>query len=196
MTTQKRHKKTLITQRLRTNLGRSVGVTAVTPLLEKIILKTYFVYTVHRMKISIASYTVFDHSFRPGTAFISQKVHTVQRLMLSKGAKRTIFYHITVTPQYCWHKTIARSGDMYRDDFGISTLVIICFGITNTSLQNSSLFEFPLLKQCLRKLKVFWTNLIYMYHLYWCFHSVRWPFAKNISEIMWYCLKSSFCSFT
>ena len=28
-------------------------------------------------------------------------IHTVQRLMLSKGAKRTIFYHITVILQYC-----------------------------------------------------------------------------------------------
>ena len=56
--------------------------------------------------------------------------------MLSKGAKRTIFYHITEILQYCLDKTIARSGDMYRDDLGILTFVIKCFGITNTSVQN------------------------------------------------------------
>ena len=77
--------------------------------------------------------------------------------MLSKGAKRTIFYHITVILQYCWDKMIARSGDMYRDDFGILTSVIKCFGITNTSVQNfairiSSVKTVP---KCLRKLKVF-----------------------------------------
>ena len=31
---------------------------------------------------------------------------------------------------------IARSGDMYKDDSGISSLVIKCLGITNTSWQN------------------------------------------------------------
>ena len=31
---------------------------------------------------------------------------------------------------------IARSGDMYRDDVVILSLVIKCFGITNTSVQN------------------------------------------------------------
>ena len=88
-------------------------------------------------------------TYSPVAVFIelirSQK-QTVQRLMLSKGAKRTIFYHITVILQYCLDKTIARSGDMYRDNLGISTLVIKCFGITITSVQNFSLYEFPLLK--------------------------------------------------
>ena len=56
--------------------------------------------------------------------------------MLSKGVKRTIFYHITVILDYCWDKTIAQSGDMYEDDLGILTLVIKSFGITNTSVQN------------------------------------------------------------
>ena len=46
---------------------------------------------------------------------------------------------------------------MYRDDFGILTLVIICFGITYTSVQNlaiqiSSVKTVP---KCLWKLKVF-----------------------------------------
>ena len=63
-------------------------------------------------------------------------LHTVQRLVLSKGAKRAKFYHITVILQYCWDKTIARGRDMYRDDSGILGLVIECFGITNTSVQN------------------------------------------------------------
>ena len=82
--------------------------------------------------------------------------------MLSKGAKRRIFYHITVIMQYCLDRTIARSGDMYKDDLGILTLVIKCFSITNTSVQNfaigiSSVKTVP---KCLRKLKLFWTNLI------------------------------------
>ena len=82
--------------------------------------------------------------------------------MLSKGAKRTIFYHIKGILQYCLDKTIVRSGDMYRDDFGISTLVIKCFGIANTSVQNfavriSSVKTVP---KSLRKLKAFRTNLI------------------------------------
>ena len=37
---------------------------------------------------------------------------------LSKGAKWTIFYHITIILQHYWDKTIARSGDMYRDALG------------------------------------------------------------------------------
>ena len=53
-----------------------------------------------------------------------QQLQTVQRLMLSKGAKRTKFYHIAVILQYCWDKTIAWSGDMYRDDSCISSLII------------------------------------------------------------------------
>ena len=80
--------------------------------------------------------------------------------MLSKGAKRTTFYHITVILQYCWDKTIARSGDMYRDDSGILSLVIKCYGITNTSVQNfairiSSIKTVP---KCLRKLIVFFNK--------------------------------------
>ena len=38
--------------------------------------------------------------------------------------------------QYIWNKPIARSGEIYRDDSGILSLVIKCFGITNTSEQN------------------------------------------------------------
>ena len=77
--------------------------------------------------------------------------------MLSKGAKGTKFYHITVILQYCWDKTIARSADMYRDDSGIFSLVIKRFGITNTSVQT---FAIPIssvktVPKCLRKLKMF-----------------------------------------
>ena len=84
--------------------------------------------------------------------------HTIQRLMLSKGPKRTKFYHITVILQYCWEQTIARSGDMYRDDSGILSFDIRCFSITNTSVQNvairiSSVKTVP---KCLRKLKKIW----------------------------------------
>ena len=51
---------------------------------------------------------------------------------------------------------------MYRDDSGILSLVIKCFGITNTSVKNfairiSSVKTVP---KCLRKLEVFLTNLI------------------------------------
>ena len=94
-------------------------------------------------------------------------LQTVQRLMLSKGAKRTIFYHIIVILQYCWNKTIARSGDMYRDDLGILSLAIKCFGITNTSWQNFAvrISSVKTVSKCLRKLKVLRTNLINMYHL-------------------------------
>ena len=57
---------------------------------------------------------------------------------------------------------------MYSDDSSIFSLVIKCFGITNTSVQNfairiSSVKTVP---KCLWKLKVFLTNLIKMYHLY------------------------------
>ena len=76
--------------------------------------------------------------------------------MLSKVKKRTIFYHITVILQYCWDKTIARSGDMYRDYLGILTLVIKCFDITNTSVQNFAIriSSVKNVLKCLRKLKV------------------------------------------
>ena len=51
---------------------------------------------------------------------------------------------------------------MYREDSGILSFVIKCFCITNTSVQNfaikiSSVKTVP---KCLRKLKVFLTNLI------------------------------------
>ena len=51
---------------------------------------------------------------------------------------------------------------MYRDDLDILTLVIKCFGISNTSVQNfairiSSVKTVP---KCLWKLKVFITNFI------------------------------------
>ena len=63
----------------------------------------------------------------PSGVYVDSFYHTVQRLMLSKGAKKKPknFYHNTVILQYCWDKTIARSGDMYRDDSGILILVII-----------------------------------------------------------------------
>ena len=63
----------------------------------------------------------------------------------------------TVILQYCCNKTIARSGDMYRDASGIFSLVIKRFGITNTSVQNFAI-RFSSVKtvpKCLRKLNVF-----------------------------------------
>ena len=88
---------------------------------------------------------------------ITPESHTVQRLMASKGAKITIFYHITVILQYCRDKTIAWSGDMYRDVSGISSLVIKCFGFTNSSAQNFAIriSSFKAIPKCLQILKVF-----------------------------------------
>ena len=78
--------------------------------------------------------------------------------MLRKGAKRTIFYHNTIILQYYLDRTIARSGDMYRDDFGILSFVIKCFGITNTSVQNFAIriSSVKTVLKCLRKLKVYY----------------------------------------
>ena len=95
---------------------------------------------------------------------VKKLYHTVQRLMLSKGAKRTKFCDNTVILQYCWDKTIAWSGDMYRDDSGILRFVIKCFSITNTSVQNfairiSSVKTVP---KCLRKLSFLNTFNIYV----------------------------------
>ena len=57
---------------------------------------------------------------------------------------------------------------MYRDALGILSFVIKCFGITNTSVQNFAIriFSVKTVLKCFRKLKVFLTNLIWMYHLY------------------------------
>ena len=51
---------------------------------------------------------------------------------------------------------------MYRDDSCIFCLVIKCFGITNTSVQNFAIriSSVKTVTKCLRKLKVFKTNLI------------------------------------
>ena len=77
--------------------------------------------------------------------------------------------------QYCLEKTIARSGDMYKDDSGIFNLVIKCFGITNTSVQNfairiSSVKTVP---KFLRKLKVFINKFNIDVSSFLCLHSVR-----------------------
>ena len=82
--------------------------------------------------------------------------------MLSKGANRTIIDNITEIMQYCWNKTIARSGDMYMDDSGVLSVVIKCVDITNTSVQNFAIriSSAKTVPKCLQKLKVFWTNLI------------------------------------
>ena len=146
-------------------------------------------FYLHRIGVSYAvdSYTILLWFALPqGICLLLVHIHTVQRLMLSNGAKWTIFYHITVILQYCGDKTIARSGDMYRDDSGIFSLVIKRFGITNTSVQNfaNRISSVKTVPKCFRKLKVFWKNLIWMYHLCWCFHSVRWSFVKTFAEIV------------
>ena len=55
---------------------------------------------------------------------------------------------------------IARSGDMYRDNSGILSLVIKCFGIKNTSVQNFNIrISFvKIVPKCLQKLKVFFSK--------------------------------------
>ena len=57
---------------------------------------------------------------------------------------------------------------MYRDDSGVLSLVIKCFGITNTPVQNFAIriSSVKTVTKCLRKLKFFLTNLIQIYHLY------------------------------
>ena len=51
---------------------------------------------------------------------------------------------------------------MYRGDSGILSLVINCFGITNTSVQNIAIriTSVKTVPKCLQKLKVFLTNLL------------------------------------
>ena len=46
---------------------------------------------------------------------------------------------------------------MYRDDSGIFSLVIKCFGITNTSVQNFAIriSSVKTVSKCFRELKVF-----------------------------------------
>ena len=62
--------------------------------------------------------------------------------------------------QYCWDKTITRSGDMYRYDSDIFSLVIKRFDITNTSVQNFAIgiSTVKFVPKCLRKLKVFFNK--------------------------------------
>ena len=57
---------------------------------------------------------------------------------------------------------------MYTDASGIFCLVIKCFGITNTSVQNSAIriSSVKTVPKCLRKLKVFFNNFNIEYHLY------------------------------
>ena len=49
--------------------------------------------------------------------------HTVQRLVLSKGAKRWILDDITRFSKYIWQMTIARSEYINKDDISISNLL-------------------------------------------------------------------------
>ena len=124
------------------------------------------------------------------------RIQTVQRLILSKGAKITKFYHITVILQYCWDKTIARSGDMYRDGSAISSLVIKCFGITNTSIQNFAI-RISSVKTCTEvfaETKSFFFNIfnIDVSSLLMSSTPCDSHLSKIISKIMWYRLNSFF----
>ena len=126
--------------------------------------------------------------------------HSIQRLMLSKGAKWTIFYQIKVILQYCWNKTIARSRDMYRDASGIFGLVIKRFGITNTSVQNFAIriSSVKTVSKGLRKtsLGLFYFPFLNKYNIdlsSLLMSSLRTiVICQNIAEIVWYRLKSIF----
>ena len=72
-----------------------------------------------------------------GLTNLSARYNTVQCLFPSEDVKARISDHIRLILQYCWDKTIARSGDMYEDNSGISNFVTKCFGITNTLKKNS-----------------------------------------------------------
>ena len=117
-----------------------------------------------------------------------------------KVQKEEFFYHITVILQYCCGKTITWSGDMYEDDLGILSLVIKCFGFTNTSVRNFAVRISPLktVPKCVQRLivKVLWTNLIYMYLSI----DVSTLCNSHVSKILQnYCdivSNPSFCTFT
>ena len=62
-------------------------------------------------------------------------IHTVQRRMLSKGAKRWIWDDITLFPKYFWQMTIARNEDINRNDISILKLFKKLLVSANTSVQ-------------------------------------------------------------
>ena len=64
---------------------------------------------------------------------VSYTTNTVYKASLQVKVQKDNFYHITVIPQYWQDLTIARSAGMYENDSGILSLVVKCFGITNTS---------------------------------------------------------------
>ena len=124
------------------------------------------------------------------------QLHTVQPLFLSEGAKRRQFYHITVILQYCLDKTIAQSGDIYKDDSGTLNLVIN-ISASQTLRCKISLFEFPLLKLHLSVwgiLKFLWTkfkNIHVSSLLISSLHAIVINnIVKNTSDLLWYRLKS------
>ena len=115
-----------------------------------------------------------------------------------KVQKRRIFYDIAVILQYCWNKTIARSGDMCEDVSDVYILVMKCFGTTNTSIQ-----KFPVripsgktASKCLRKLTVFSTKFINKCHLYWCVHLCNSHMSQILNKFCDILPNPSFCTFT
>ena len=78
--------------------------------------------------------------------FKCTKYHTVQRLMSSKGAKRTIFYHITVILQYSFIITTKANPR-----------VVLSSASQTLRYKNSSVKTVP---KCLRKLEVFFNKNI------------------------------------
>ena len=76
----------------------------------------------------------FDQNMLKFLGLFLQK-HTVQQLMLSKGAKKWIWDDITWSAQYFWQMTITRSEDINKDDTSISNLFKQLLDSANTSVQ-------------------------------------------------------------
>ena len=64
-----------------------------------------------------------------------RSMHRVQRLMLSKGAKRWIWDDITRFLQNFWQMTIARNEDNSKDDTSILNMLNKLLVSANTSVQ-------------------------------------------------------------
>ena len=84
---------------------------------------------------------------------------------------------------------------MNEDDWSTFSLFRKCSGITNNSSLNFAIriFSIKTVSKYLRKLKVLWTIIISMCHLYLGLHPVRQSFVKNTAELLWNCVKSFNC---
>ena len=86
------------------------------------------------------SWTCTQYGLNPNGILVSiiqflSFFHRVQRLMLSKGAKRWIWDDITWFPKYFWQIIIARNEDINKDDTSIVNLFKKLLVSANTSVQ-------------------------------------------------------------